>query len=93
MEYNNPNLHWWPGQRNPLDGTFDQVTSFEVPAGTTTNPGVKYVIVVFTQADGIPFMKGTSGSEEVYFYIKGHCEFYDSLNYRYGAAPAWEQTT
>jgi hypothetical protein len=54
---------------------------------------VKYVIVVFTQADGIPFMKGTSGSEEVYFYIKSHLEFYDTLNYRYGAAPAWEQTT
>ena len=51
MDYNNPDLHWWPGQRNPLDGTFDQVTSFEVPAGTTTNPGVKYAIVVFTQAD------------------------------------------
>ena len=75
------------------DGTFDLVTSFEVPAGTTTNPGVKYAIVVFTQADGIPFMKGTSGVEEVYFYIKGHCEFYDTLNYRYGTTPAWEQTT
>lgn len=72
------------------DGTYTAASSFSVPAGSASSPGVIYVIMVFTQSGGTPFMRGTIGAEEVYFAIRGHNEFYDTINYRYGSTPGWE---
>lgn len=69
-------------------GSYTDVTAsgFSVPTGTASNPGIKYVILVFRQKNGTPFMRGTSGAEEVLFRINGHQEFYETIYYQRGTA-------
>lgn len=72
------------------NGTYTQTSTISVPAKSGNTNGVKYAILVFTQKDGTSIMKGTAGEEEVMFYIREGLEFYDTIYYKKGSAPAWQ---